>query len=125
MTPLRQQMIDAMQLRSFAARTQESYIGAVRQIAKFYHRSPELITRKRGQVSRKRGQVSRKRGQVSRKRGHAKGGVFQDSCRVTYQAAALLSSRCSLRSGFNRTTGSSSQFLVLPLQRSGCLDLAS
>jgi len=44
MTPLRQQMIDAMQLRGFAARTQESYIGAVRQIAKFYHRSPELIT---------------------------------------------------------------------------------
>jgi integrase/recombinase XerD len=32
MTPLRQRMIDAMVLRGFAARTQETYLSAVGQI---------------------------------------------------------------------------------------------
>jgi len=44
MTPLRQRMIEDMQLRGLAARTQEAYVGAVKQLAEHYHRSPDLIT---------------------------------------------------------------------------------
>jgi hypothetical protein len=44
MTTLRQRMIDAMVLRGFRPRTQESYLRAVSQMARHYHRSPELIT---------------------------------------------------------------------------------
>ena len=41
---LREQMSDAMILRGFAARTQESYLAAVRALAKHYHRSPDLLS---------------------------------------------------------------------------------
>jgi Phage integrase, N-terminal SAM-like domain len=44
MTPLRQRMIEDMQLRGFSARTQECYAAAVGQLAKHYHRSPEQLT---------------------------------------------------------------------------------
>ena len=46
MTPLRQRMIDAMVLRGFAARTQETYLLAVGQLARHHHhhRSPELLS---------------------------------------------------------------------------------
>ena len=44
MTPLRQRMIDAMVLRGFAARTQETYLSAVGQMAKHLHCSPELLS---------------------------------------------------------------------------------
>jgi integrase/recombinase XerD len=44
MKELRKQMNDAMILRGFAARTQESYLAAVRALAKYYHRSPDLLT---------------------------------------------------------------------------------
>ena len=44
MTTLRQRMIDAMVLRGFRPRTQVSYLRAVSQLARHYHRSPELIT---------------------------------------------------------------------------------
>ena len=44
MTPLRQRMIDAMELRGFRPRTQESYLRVVAQMARHYHRTPELIT---------------------------------------------------------------------------------
>jgi integrase/recombinase XerD len=43
MTPLRQRMIDAMQLRGLAARTQESYVGAVAGLARHYRCSPERL----------------------------------------------------------------------------------
>jgi integrase/recombinase XerD len=43
MTALRQKMIDDMQLRGFAERTQEAYLSAVRQLAKHYHKSPDQI----------------------------------------------------------------------------------
>ena len=43
MTPLRQQMIDAMQVRGFSPRTQASYLWAVTGLARRYHRSPERI----------------------------------------------------------------------------------
>ena len=41
---LREQMDDAMLLRGFALRTRESYLAAVRALAKHYHRSPDLLT---------------------------------------------------------------------------------
>jgi integrase/recombinase XerD len=44
MTPLRQRMLEDMQLRGLAARTQESYLGAVQQLALHVHRSPDLLT---------------------------------------------------------------------------------
>ncbi len=44
MTPLRQRMIDDMKLRGLSANTREAYLGAVRQLAAHYHRSPEYIS---------------------------------------------------------------------------------
>jgi integrase/recombinase XerD len=43
MTPLRQRMIEDMQLRGLAPRTQEAYVGAVKQLAAHCHKSPDLI----------------------------------------------------------------------------------
>jgi integrase/recombinase XerD len=44
MTPLRQRMIEDLQLRGLSARTQEIYVRAVRQLAEHYHKSPDCIT---------------------------------------------------------------------------------
>jgi integrase/recombinase XerD len=44
MTPLRQRMLENMQLRGLAARTQESYLAAVQQLAVHFARSPDLLT---------------------------------------------------------------------------------
>ncbi len=44
MTELRKRMIECLQLRGLSARTQESYVRAVRQLAQHYHKSPALIT---------------------------------------------------------------------------------
>lgn len=44
MTPLRQQMIEEMQLRGLAARTQESYLAAVQQLAQYYGKSPAAVS---------------------------------------------------------------------------------
>lgn len=44
MTPLRQRMIDAMQVRGLAQRTQECYSEAIARMARHYHRSPELLS---------------------------------------------------------------------------------
>ena len=43
MTALRQKMIEDMQLRGFAERTQEAYLSAVRQLAKYYRKPPDQI----------------------------------------------------------------------------------
>ena len=43
MTMLRQRMIEDMQLRGLAARTQEAYVAAVEQLARYYHRPPDEI----------------------------------------------------------------------------------
>lgn len=43
MSVLRQKMIEDMQLRGFAARTQEAYLLAVSQLARHYHKSPDQI----------------------------------------------------------------------------------
>ena len=44
MTELRQRMLDAMVQRGFAARTQETYVRAIRRMAKHYRRDPALYT---------------------------------------------------------------------------------
>jgi site-specific recombinase XerD len=44
MTVLREKMIEDMQLRGLSIRTQETYMQAVRQLAKYYHKSPDQIS---------------------------------------------------------------------------------
>jgi site-specific recombinase XerD len=44
MTALRQKMIEDMQLHSFAERTQDSYLRAVRQLAAYFNKPPDQIT---------------------------------------------------------------------------------
>ena len=44
MTPLRQRMLEDMQLRGLAVRTQASYLAAVRQLAVHYDKSPDQLT---------------------------------------------------------------------------------
>lgn len=44
MTALRRRMDDDMLARGFADRTRESYLWAVRGLARFYHRSPDQIS---------------------------------------------------------------------------------
>ena len=43
MTPLRQRMIEELQLRGYADRTVEAYVRSVVQLARFYGRSPDRI----------------------------------------------------------------------------------
>ena len=43
MTPLRQRMLEDMQIRNFTARTQETYISQVSRFAKHFKKSPELL----------------------------------------------------------------------------------
>jgi integrase/recombinase XerD len=44
MTPLRQQMIDAMTVRGFSPRTHQSYLIAVKELSSYFRRSPDQIT---------------------------------------------------------------------------------
>jgi len=44
MTILRQKMIDAMLVRGFSERTHRSYLDAITQLAKYYHRSPDKLS---------------------------------------------------------------------------------
>jgi len=46
MNPLRQQMIDLMSYRNYSPRTHETYLGHVKHLADYYHRSPEQISEK-------------------------------------------------------------------------------
>jgi integrase/recombinase XerD len=43
MSELRRRMIEDMQLHGLAARTQQSYVAAVRALAKYWRRSPDLL----------------------------------------------------------------------------------
>ena len=43
MTVLSQKMLEDLQLHGLAARTQDSYVSAVRQLAKHYHKSPDKL----------------------------------------------------------------------------------
>lgn len=44
MTPLRQRYLEDMQLRGLSEQTQRGYVTAVRQLAAYYNRSPDLLT---------------------------------------------------------------------------------
>lgn len=44
MSRLRQRMLEDMQLRGFAERTQDAYLQCVRQLAKHYGKSPEVLS---------------------------------------------------------------------------------
>jgi site-specific recombinase XerD len=44
MSKLSDQMNDDMLVRGFSVRTRESYLGAVRGLAKYYHRSPDRVS---------------------------------------------------------------------------------
>ncbi len=44
MTPLRQRMLEDMQLRGFSPRTQEAYVRSVRQLAAHFHTPPDELT---------------------------------------------------------------------------------
>ncbi len=50
MTELRQRMVDAMVQRGFAPRTQETYVRAIRRMAKHYRRDPALYTQQEVQA---------------------------------------------------------------------------
>lgn len=43
MTPLRQKLIDEIQLRGFSPHTKDSYLRTVTGLARYYHRSPDQI----------------------------------------------------------------------------------
>jgi len=45
MTPLRQQMIRVMQLRNLSAHTQRAYLSAITGLARYYHASPETMSK--------------------------------------------------------------------------------
>jgi site-specific recombinase XerD len=44
MTPLRTRFLEDMQLHGYSPKTQSCYVGAVRALAKHYHKSPDLIS---------------------------------------------------------------------------------
>jgi len=44
MTPLRKRLLEDMQLRGLAPRTQELYVRSIRRLAEFYHKPPDLIS---------------------------------------------------------------------------------
>ena len=54
MTALRQRMLEDMQLRDLAPKTQEAYVGAVAQLAKYCGKSPELLTEEELRLNWKR-----------------------------------------------------------------------
>lgn len=43
MTPLRQRMTEAMQIRNFTANTQAAYLQQILLLARYYHQSPEAL----------------------------------------------------------------------------------
>jgi len=45
MHPLREAMLDQMRLRGHSPRTQQSYVHAVSLLSRYYHQSPEQLTR--------------------------------------------------------------------------------
>ena len=44
MTQLREQMIDTMTVRGFSPRTHQSYLMAVKDLARYYHRPPDQLS---------------------------------------------------------------------------------
>lgn len=50
MTPLRQKMINDMKLRRLAHKTQDAYVSAVADMAKYYNQSPDLLDKEKIQA---------------------------------------------------------------------------
>ena len=44
MPPLHQRMIDVMRVRGMSSQTHHSYLSAMTDLAKYYHRSPDQIS---------------------------------------------------------------------------------
>ncbi|PYJ84167.1 MAG: hypothetical protein DME22_13800, partial [Verrucomicrobia bacterium] len=44
MTALRTRFLEDMQLHGYSPKTQSCYVGAVRGLARFYRKSPELVS---------------------------------------------------------------------------------
>jgi integrase/recombinase XerD len=44
MTPLRQRMLEDMQMRNFSPHTRDAYVRAVAQLARYYQRSPDQLS---------------------------------------------------------------------------------
>jgi len=44
MSPLRTRMLEDMQLHGFSRSTQKAYVRSIAKLAKYYHKSPDLIT---------------------------------------------------------------------------------
>ncbi len=44
MTPLRERMLEDLRLRGLSPKTQEAYVGAVRQLAAYYHKPPDQLS---------------------------------------------------------------------------------
>lgn len=44
MTRLRERMLEDLRLRGLSSKTQEAYVGAVRQLAAHYHKAPDQLT---------------------------------------------------------------------------------
>ena len=81
MSPLRQRMIDAMQLRGLAARTQQSYVGAVVGLARHYRCSPDELDSERVQ-----GYLLH----LIRERGLARSSVNQAGCAFRFLYGTVL-----------------------------------
>ena len=58
MSPLRQQMHDAMLVRGLALRTRETYIEAVAKLARFYHAGAKLLRQSISQALSRKSFVS-------------------------------------------------------------------
>lgn len=50
MTPLRQKMINDMKLRRLAQKTQNLYVSAVADLARYYNQSPDLLDKEKIQA---------------------------------------------------------------------------
>ena len=44
MSPLRTRFLEDMQLHGFSPKTQACYVGAVRGLARYFNKSPDLVT---------------------------------------------------------------------------------
>ncbi len=90
MTPLRQRMLDALQVRGMAVRTQQAYIDAVAGLARHYGRSPDTLTA--DEVQRYLLHLLRER-----KLSHSSVNQCGSACRFFCASGLRLSELCRLR----------------------------
>src|SRR5215831_18488419 len=94
MTPLRQQMIAALQLSGKSERTQQSSVREVRLLAQFYHTSPDRISEQELQhyfLHRKNNEASPQQAAGYQTEGHCRGDTTvsppSSLCKVTPEQA--------------------------------------